>query len=1021
MGTEDIKASRMDKNTHLSDLIQLGTHWHTYVEATTYDVIEFLMKDTGDITKPEQFRQTLLDVWDSFQKASDSTNPCKERSFRTFSEINDSAKLKMADAELLEARWNASLVTEYDMYVTKGKDRMNEFDYNLPVPSKVCGQINSVFVVPAVYDYILYAYSWHIVAETSFKINITITEMSVSYYPLCTTMYSAISDINTDGSFALLSIHCPNYPVRSYYSSGHIARVALFMPESFLYHHLVSMVQDDSFGDFTFLYQIQDNDFSIESEMFWQILKVTDLKIASHLQELLWQDTNTSGASGVLHNHMPFGSEHKIWLKPVWEVSIFEKVSIGMLYFQAPLGDTVSITYRRLICSSGLHSLRFYDGPAIDMLKTDIIQRLLMLWECKPNKALDASTNYSSVHASIGDLTIIRISHTATNNGNIDMLQFGLRWTLIPVTDGLLNLDMIQIEETKSSSKRFSAEGRALFLGVTVVSAPRPLSVKIGVEAMQYRGRALQQCQSGGLFLFSDGQYIGGICSGTTAKYLLDHYAQRGIILGSKIHIIIKQYFYISEIWANLTFSADTCVGYLNLLPTNRFALGKLYKLTGINVRRSRMYYDSPYYHPLSPAYDQDMNMWHTLHITRISPYCVTIQIGLLDHLPSDLYNQQQDELMTMFHFSSFEKVRYSKVSFSLLSRGDISKFRHCKRLFFVGLDTERERTVLSVIRPNSTATTESWQGEAYNIKVGIPNECLRFYMLFVIHSEDTSSRSTCVSEVGGFLYDVNYPVLLPGICGDVNLTSWVPRTKRLPQVKFSFHKPFPHQSCCYFDVSVRPDVTGCSNFIDVRTRFPEARRKYSVGIWDLKNRSLYHVNGPFDSPAAEFFAFQVDCQVVLPYDSMAKSGVETCVEVHIYLDSFPCKEVKVQFHARHFRLHQQSSMRYDGDQKEVCIGSSCYVTPSILQSLSWVEADLACQQRGGSLVSINSEQEWNILTRPHTAENMSTSLVQALPAQLYYIGLTVKVINSFTSRTFFKCRVHYFCNLGMPVLISLN
>ncbi len=127
-------------------------------------------------------------------------------------------------------------------------------------------------------------------------------------------------------------------------------------------------------------------------------------------------------------------------------------------------------------------------------------------------------------------------------------------------------------------------------------------------------------------------------------------------------------------------------------------------------------------------------------------------------------------------------------------------------------------------------------------------------------------------------------------------------------------------------------------------------------------------------------------------YDSMPKSAIETCTEIHIYPSSFLCWNVKLEFYAHVFPLNEQSSPGYGVDDIGVCIGPSCNVTPSILQPLTWIEADCACQQRGGVLVSINSEQEWSILTRPHLIENRTMPLVQTLHAQVYYIGLRVKV-----------------------------
>ncbi len=998
IGKEQTKFGRRSKAARLSEMIQLGTRWHTYLEATASDAVIFLWKNTTVIRTPEQVYQTLLDVWTRFPLAVGGTNPCKEKSFRTFTDIVYSAS--NFSASLRTAFWNESLPTEYDMYLFREKPlKGNELEYNLPTLSTVCGQITAVFIIPEFYQHALYAYSWHISVAFGFKINITVTEMSVSYLPFCTTMYSAISDVMKDGRFTLLGIHCPNYPIRSFYSSSRVARVALFTPQSSQQLHLDSMLGDDSFGDFTFLYQLHDNDFFIGSRTHLEILYLNDLEIGMHLGQLLVKQSEANGLSGSLYNRTSFGYQNK--LKWKHDLGIFQTVSAGMLYIQAPLGDTVLVTFERFTCLSAIHSMRFYDGPPVGLLEIDVLQRLLMLWDCSKTDTKN-DTSYCHVHASIGDLTIIIISNTTIVS--LATVTFGMRWTSVTPNDGTIRLDTIEIEATESRAKTFSAEGMPSFLSVTEIRAPRPLSVKISLEALQCRGHALQQCQSGGLFLFSDNRYNGGICSDTTAAYLMQHYAQHGIVLGSKIHIIIKQYSYMSEITANLIFSAVTCVGYLNLLPTSRFALGKLYKLNAVNVRKSRVYYDFPYYNGIMLSFITDLNLWHTLHVTRLSPSCVTIQLSPLDHLPADVYYHQQNKYMAMLHFASAGKSTYSRVSFRYISKEDISLFANCRRFFRVDLDTELDHMELSATLSNNTNTTEPWQGEAYNIKVGIANRCMNLYVTFIVHIEDATPRSTCVNEAGGFLHDAYHPVLLPGVCGDVLLTVVQRDGKAFPNVILSFQKPYTQHSCCYFDVTIGSNKTGCSNFIEVRKRFPEAKDKvYSVGVWYTKNHTLFHRDVLMDNRTVDFFALQVDCQILLPYDSMAFSGVETCTEIDIYLDSYQCMDVKVEFHAQLFPLHQQGLIGYEEEQPIVCIDSTCYTTGSVLQSWSWVEADQACQQRGWILASINSEEEWNILTRPHVTENGTSSLVQALEAQLYYIGLHVKVTKCYYTNYCFE------------------
>ncbi len=257
------------------------------------------------------------------------------------------------------------------------------------------------------------------------------------------------------------------------------------------------------------------------------------------------------------------------------------------------------------------------------------------------------------------------------------------------------------------------------------------MSVRLRLETLMYRGHTLEQCLSGGLFFFSDSQYIRGVCSNNTSSYLLNHYAQRGISLGNIVHIVLKQYSHISYILAEFNFFGDRCIGYFNLLSTKRFVIVKVYYIEGIYIRKSQVYYDHNYYSTtlwLIPH----TRFWHTLHVTRHSRECVIIQIGLMDHLPNDVYQRLRGKYMAMIHFNSNEKSRYSRFSVVHTSNINASKFYHCQR-FRIDVDTKLEHTELRPILPSAMA--EIWQGEAYNMKVAMPKP-LSQLLHNVYHSE---------------------------------------------------------------------------------------------------------------------------------------------------------------------------------------------------------------------------------------------------------------------------------------------
>ncbi len=945
----------------LSDHLQLGTRWHIYLEATICDAVAFPGNGIGLDLNSEYLFKTLRDIWAKFKQALEEKNPCKEDSYRTLTDIRSSVRL---------------------IQLPNYANFTSEFEYNLPIPSRVCGAISSVFVFPTGTTDRLFLYSWHIRTNAHFKINITVTEMSVLYLPLCTTMYMRISNVMPALSVGVFGVHCPNYPSRSYYSSGHDVRVDLFAQEQRRQLYMSARV-NEVFGKFKFLYQVHDNDFSIGFNSHSSSFRVRNLQLGVVLESELREGQGIEKLRKFLYNNPLVSVKQKIQEKQVLGIGEFRHILVHILYIQAPLGDSISAMQGWFDCSD-LHSLQFYDGPSIDILNTDQLQMLIMVWEC--NKTRNKSS-YTPINASIGDLTIVTVSRNILYS--FDELTFGLTWTLTAPSDDVFTVDNIDVDTEQTNKKVFNAEGRSSFLSVTVVRAAPMMSVRLRLEDLVYRGNALEQCLSGGLFFFSGGQYMGGICSNTTSRYLLNHYAQRGISLGNIIHIVLKQYSYISYILAKFNIFSDRCVGYFNLLPTKRFVFDKVYYIEGLYIRKSQVYYENNYYSYaiFQTFFNPDFS--HTLHVSRHSRECVIIQIGLMDHLPKDVYIHLREKYMAMLHLNASKKSKYSRFSVVHSSNNDSSMFVNCRR-FRIDLDTKLEHTELHPSLPS--AMEETWHGEAYNMKVTIPNQCLSFYTTFTIQSEDAIAPSFCVNEIGGYLHDAIHPVLLPGICGNIMLSVVRRGSAGFPDVIIGFQKPLPEQSCCYFDVTARPKNGECSNFIKVRERFPQRKNSYSVWLWDLTKRNprYPHEKTGEDTPA--LFALQVNCRSMMAFGSMVQSATQICMLIHIYLMHHPCNEVELQFYAHHFPQHQKQALKDYGGQRELCSSSTCYVTPSVMQNLTWYEADMDCKQMGGHLVSINSEQEWNLITSSHVTEGKIGYLVHTLQSPLYFIGLRAKV-----------------------------
>ena len=70
--------------------------------------------------------------------------------------------------------------------------------------------------------------------------------------------------------------------------------------------------------------------------------------------------------------------------------------------------------------------------------------------------------------------------------------------------------------------------------------------------------------------------------------------------------------------------------------------------------------------------------------------------------------------------------------------------------------------------------------------------------------------------------------------------------------------------------------------------------------------------------------------------------------------------------------------------EHKICRNEACYMFPNTISMISWKDAQAVCEDMGGNLVSVNSDDEWRLLT--------STSFIHSDSRQLLYIGYHSKV-----------------------------
>ncbi len=69
----------------------------------------------------------------------------------------------------------------------------------------------------------------------------------------------------------------------------------------------------------------------------------------------------------------------------------------------------------------------------------------------------------------------------------------------------------------------------------------------------------------------------------------------------------------------------------------------------------------------------------------------------------------------------------------------------------------------------------------------------------------------------------------------------------------------------------------------------------------------------------------------------------------------------------------------FNTTEYRTCLNKVCYVFPGTLSKVTWNDAQAACEDMRGNLVSVNSDDEWRFLT--------ASDFIRSDSLQLLYIG----------------------------------
>ena len=923
----------------LPDFMSYGKLWHIYVDANAYVVIRDAMRINSNVKQ-----RTIPSFTEAMIPFLGKRNPCR---FSTYTDIPESAHLIRIQPQNIE-EWLLKL---------------NNIQYMFWTESKICGSLVHPIIVPA------QAYVWTVNVNHNFKMNITILELKAKVFLRCTDICAVLFDVyDYDGNeFDVLGKFCPNSPPYSFYSSGIQARIAVYIVPYHLAHARSNTVRtgNNTLAHLKCLYQVLDNDFTLKSfEPVVEHRVPTPHDPASTEQSYLRVGILETGkvpeaVIGLKSSHVPASnlSSHfsqSALLPTAKNIASgkFNNIFLYVIHVQTAFGVTISIYSGSFICERQQGKTLFYDGPPLDLMQMDTMVSRLDEWNCNVSGVpyFTESKNKTPVTASIGDLTLALILKSTFHRVQleVDIQLRKSKW---------ITFENIYVPPFTASISFLDQDESSMH--ILNIQTSENQYVKLFFKELAYTSYFYFTCHNGGIFLFSDVAYVGGICSNIVARMLLDHYSMRGMRLGRFVQIVIKQYTRLSRILARFYFSTDTCIGHVNLLPYFLYHVNEIYRIRGAQVRKVRIFYDFPLNLDMqckSSFWEQDwyqfdfaLDYWHTLYIRRDHGVCLRIQVMSLDHVPTGA----ETSAYAMLYLSTVNRREYSNISISHSKSPSLETF--CLDQMRVHLDTRENYTELLPQHPEDKLV---YHGMAYNAKVFIPTDCLRAgsVLTFQLETPDDGLSYVCFEEFGKYLYDVSQPIIPQGTCGRMNL---IPQLYlhgyNWRDVKVSFQKPLDIPSCCYYSIAVKSTGGSCAAYHASVARHLSRKDFFVQWEWTKVN-----ITKPL--------MWEGRCLEMFPYRDalMGLVTFDTCLDLEITTANVACSFDLI------FRASLQKGSTEAGyivqnnEQQQICSVDSCYVASIVSVNITWYEASQLCQGKGGQLVSTSSDEEWRFLNDRH-------------------------------------------------------
>ncbi len=916
---------------YLWDKLQIGTRWKVYIRPMTYDILHSSINRGRQSNYRAQ--KTLLNTIRDFPSIIIDRHPCRSDIFVAFG--------REFGNFFFDQHTNESVHVFADDFRIC---REYNFTYN---PMYYIGNPNITLSdsLTCLGDKPL-RISWNIQAGEGFGINYTLSEFTVPHSHSCS---DAKIKMNLYNEYRCPLIVCPNWAKQTF--------VAIQITVNFFLRHyhnpLFIAKRDQKYIKLSFYYQILDLRNVAVTCYLIPYRQPVKLGMQRRLQ-LDWSDKYLMQVG-----QFPYAS--------VYAFALY----IGELY-----GDFLTpVIYRNnFTCNIPEAKVLFYDGPIQPFWEPAL--PVLKYWNCPQNfTKTTANRDNEEVRGSLDELNIIIL---VPRYKTLDSSHFALTWHAHHMLPEALRIREVVLDLSKSLTIHFPPTPTT-FIDVVHVQAPESKSVHLSFTELNYvlsnelyARKSYFPCRDGLQIndpMDKKHHVIGQICSNVTAENIIHHYQTNGLIIGHDVVLMRKQYGWLSTISGVITARAHRCIGYVNILPDEK-SFSRTYRVLHALVDFGGTF----------DIFNDSALMLSDLRVLFrcFSQACCKIQIVPFGDLALyQLYLYKIQHTYLKYTITSEDLTSPSRFSVDFSSIGNMVEFRNASSVYGIRVYTMNSSCRFAGL---TSPYTGVWYSEAYSAQIGLHSSILMHAAGFSVTVEQGRKPPICTDERGTDVTAMFFDVNLLGPCANTELN--------IQEIRFLvIYKTHQHRRCCLFDgyISSNYSIQGEVGLY-LKLDRNSSIKSSTLNYWPFSDRDTN-------------VKFQVIC-------------TQACLAIMIDVDLWnrSLTTFRVGYLAKLIEQNDLTGVTFTQIQlpigllsprprliswQQVCLHHRCYITPKphVPMVVTWDQAKTACERERATLVSINSDLEWALLTRhPKRKGDEFIELYDIRAVKLFYIGIVSDV-----------------------------